>query len=87
MIQNGLHSESQLEWDRVMNPLRAFYSKVVSNSGSDAKVEKGMSEVMGLTMGPPRPPSIPLTIQEMSEIRTLMLDWGWPVPSDNTDRE
>ena len=86
MLLNGLHDKGQAEWDRVMNPLRSFYAKVVSNSGSDAKVEKGMSEVMGLSMGPPRPPSIPLSTQEMSEIRTLMLDWGWPVPHTEADR-
>jgi 4-hydroxy-tetrahydrodipicolinate synthase len=81
MMLEGRYAEAQAEWDRVMDPLRSFYARVVEKSGSDAKVEKGMSEVMGLPMGPPRPPSVPLTPEEMFELRGLMVGWGWPVPS------
>ena len=80
MMLSGRNDEAQTEWERVMVPLRELYARVVERSGSDAKMEKGMSEVMGLPMGPPRPPSIPLTADEMSELRDMMTGWGWPVP-------
>ena len=81
LMESGRYDEAQAEWDRVMDPLREFYARVVDKSGSDAKVEKAMSEVMGLPMGPPRPPSIPLDAEEMTELRELMVGWGWPVPA------
>ena len=80
LMESGRYDEAQAEWDRVMVPLREFYARVVEKSGSDAKVEKAMSEIMGLPMGPPRPPSIALDGGEMSELRALMVRWGWPVP-------
>ena len=40
---------------------------------------KGMSKLMGLDMGPPRPPSLPLDERELAELRAMMIDWGWPV--------
>ena len=81
MMLSGRYDEAQAEWDRVMDPLRELYARIGEKSGSDAKVEKAMSAVMGLPMGPPRPPSIPLTADEMSELREMMAGWGWPVPS------
>ena len=80
LMESGRYAEAQAEWDKVMVSLRAFYARVVEKSGSDAKVEKALAELMGLAMGPPRPPSIPLDTEEMSELRQLMVGWGWPVP-------
>ena len=80
LMEDGRYDEAQVEWDRVMIPLRDFYAGVVAISGGDARVEKGMSEIMGLPMGPPRPPSLPLNDEEMAELRGLMAGWGWPVP-------
>ena len=80
LAEAGMYDEAQAEWDRVMVPLRDFYSKVVQRSGGQSRVEKAMCEIMGLPMGPPRPPSMPLDKEEMAELRALMTSWGWPVP-------
>ena len=80
LMEAGRYNEAQAEWDRVILPLRAFYAKVVKRSGGEGRVEKAMSEIMGLPMGPPRPPSEPLDGREMAELRGLMMGWGWPVP-------
>ena len=79
MLEEGLYDKAQAEWNRVMLPLVEFYGKVTSKNGGDGQVEKAMSETMGLPMGPPRPPSLPLTKEDMSELKSLMTDWGWPV--------
>ncbi len=82
MMVDGRYDEAQAAWDRVMDPLRGFYATVTQRSGGEARVEKGMSEIMGLAMGPPRPPSLPLSGEEMAELRRLMVGWGWPVPGN-----
>ena len=79
LMEAGRYDEAQSEWDRVVEPLKEFRSRVVANSGGDGKTEKAMSEIMGLPMGPPRPPSIPLDDEEMTELRRLMIGWEWPV--------
>tara|TARA_B100000949_G_C13829837_1_gene264025 strand:- start:32 stop:205 length:174 start_codon:yes stop_codon:yes gene_type:complete len=56
-----------------MVPLNEFCPKVTQKSGSDAKIEKGISEIMGLYMGPPRPPSIPLDGRKMAELQPLIV--------------
>lgn len=73
------YDQAQAEWDRFIEPFSRFFRKVVSRSGSDAKVAKGMSKLMGLDLGPPRPPSLPMDEQELAELRSLMISWGWPV--------
>ena len=80
MIEARQYNNAQSEWDRVMLPLRDFYTKVSKKSGGESRVEKAMSEIMGLPMGSPRPPSLPLDVGEMTELRNLMVSWGWPVP-------
>ena len=45
---------------------------------------KGLSKVMGLDLGPPRPPSVAMDDQELDELRRLMIAWGWPVPDSST---
>ena len=79
-MEKGLYDEAQSEWDKVMKPLVKFYGKVTSRNGGEGKVEKAMSEIMGLPMGPPRPPSLPLNPGELAELKALMVSWGWPVP-------
>ncbi len=80
LMEAGRYHEAQAEWDKGIVPFRDFYARAAEKSGGEGKVEKAMSEIMGLPMGPPRPPSIPLDDEEMAELRALMMSWGWPVP-------
>ena len=77
------HCLREAEWDRFVRPFEPFFSKVVDRSGSDAKVAKGMSKIMGMDLGPPRPPSVALDERELAELRALMVGWGWPVPGSS----
>ena len=65
---------------RVLVPLVTFQERILQVSGSDVKVEKTMSEIMGIPMGPPTLPSIGLTPSKMEELRNLMIGFGWPLP-------
>ena len=80
LMREGQYDRAQEAWDRFIKPFSAFFQKVVTASGSDAKVAKGMSQVMGVDLGPPRPPSVPMNAGELAELRALMVGWGWPVP-------
>lgn len=57
----------------------AFHTKVGAKSGGIARVKKGRMEVMGQPVGPMRPPSLPLTQEELDELREIIRSWGWPV--------
>ena len=80
MLNEGLYDKAQIEWDKVMVPFGKFSAKTLAINGGEGKIEKAMSEIMGLPMGPPRPPSLPLNENEMGELKSLMTSWGWPVP-------
>ena len=80
MLNKGLYDKAQIEWDKVMIPFGKFSAKTLAINGGEGKIEKAMSEIMGLPMGPPRPPSLPLNDNEMAELKSLMTSWGWPVP-------
>jgi 4-hydroxy-tetrahydrodipicolinate synthase len=77
MLESGRIDEAQAAWEKVDTPLRNFYAKVTSVSGGQGRVTKGMSEIMGYPMGSCRPPSLPLSPDEMAELRALMVGWGW----------
>ena len=80
LMEQGKYTEAQAEWDSVIPDLRAFYRDVTQVSGGEGRVAKALSEVMGIPVGPPRPPSLPLSDDDMDKLRTMMSGWGWPVP-------
>lgn len=82
LMEEGKYTEAQAEWDRVIPELRAFYRDVTQFSGGEGRVAKGLSELMGVPVGPPRPPSLPLSDDDMDKLRALAIGWGWPVPDD-----
>lgn len=84
LMSQGKYDQAQTEWDRFIVPFDQFFRKVVTRSGSDAKVAKGMSKIMGMDLGPPRLPSVTMDEQELAELRSLMVGWGWPVPDSST---
>ncbi len=81
LLEGGKYDEAQSTWDRVGNPLWDFVERTLKRSGGDGKVEKALNAIMGLSLGPPRPPSVALTDEELAELRGLMIGWGWPVPA------
>ncbi len=79
LLQVGQFEEAETLYHEVMDPLTEFYVKVCKRSGGQGRMDKGMMELMGVPVGASRPPSLPLSAEEMAELRELMLSFGWPV--------
>ena len=82
LMEAHRYDEAQELYDGVNTPLRAFYAKMAERSGGQARVKKGMHKIMGFPMGDSRPPSDPLSDEEMADLRELMVGFGWPVPEN-----
>ncbi len=79
LLESGQYDEAKTLFDRVFTPVWQFHSKVTRQSGGLARVKKGMMALMGYPMGVSRPPSLPLSGEEMAELRELLVSLGWPV--------
>lgn len=79
LLESHRYDEAQALFDRVNRPLRDFHTKLMTKSGGQARMKKGMMALMGHPMGASRPPSEPLSAAEMTELRGLMEGFGWPV--------
>ena len=77
LLETHQYDEAQSLFDKVNNPLRELYAKQIS--GGQARLKKGMMALMGMPMGDSRPPSLPLSDDEMAELRQVLLSLGWPV--------
>jgi len=77
LLENHQYDEAQELFDSVNNPLRELYAKQIS--GGQARLKKGMMALMGMPVGASRPPSLPLSNDEMAELRQVLLSFGWPV--------
>jgi dihydrodipicolinate synthase/N-acetylneuraminate lyase len=80
LLESGQYDRAQAEWDRVYIPLRAFYLRVVGESGGQGRVKKGLMDAIGKSFGASRPPSLPMSPEEMDELRGMLHGFGWPVP-------
>ena len=82
LMESHRYDEAQAFYDRVIKRLRGeFERKLYPISGGQARLKKGLLAVMGHPMGVSRPPSLPLSEEEMAELRALLLSFGWPVPA------
>ena len=79
-LEAGRYDEGQAMWDAISAPLGKFYQKLQERSGGQARLKKGVMNAMGHPVGSMRPPSLPLTDQEMDELRDLLKSFGWQVP-------
>jgi len=75
LLESHQYDEAQELFDSVNNPLRELYAKQIS--GGQARLKKGMMALMGMPMGASRPPSLPLSEDEMAELRQVLLNFGW----------
>ena len=80
LLESGSYDEAEALWKSVSGPIRDFFTKVFDRSGGQARVKKGVMAVMGHPVGSMRPPSEPLSDEEMAELRELLVSFGWPVP-------
>ena len=80
LLEGGRFEEGQAMWDSVCKPTLEFRAKLLVRSGGAARLKKAVTVIMGHPVGAMRPPSLPLTDEEMAELRALLIDLGWPVP-------
>lgn len=79
LLENKEYDDATALVESVDAPLRDFYEKVSSRTGGQGVVKKGIMALMGQHVGASRPPSGPLTLIEMEELRSILLSFGWPV--------
>lgn len=80
LLEAGKFDEGQAVWDEVCKPTVEFRSTTLGDSGGAARLKKAAMAIMGHPAGSMRPPSMPVDEQEMAELRTILVDAGWPVP-------
>lgn len=78
LCEAGRYAEAQALQDRLQVPLGALAAKLNRRSGG-YRMQKGMMEVMGKPVGPPRPPTLPMDDEELAELHDLLAGLGWPV--------
>lgn len=78
LLEAEKYEEAQALEDRVRGPLRAFMAKLAKESGG-YRVNKGLMEVLGRPVGPPRPPTLPLSDDQLAELKEIVKGFGWPV--------
>lgn len=82
LLEAGKYQEGQALFDSVDRPLRKFYSKLEEKSGGQARLKKGIMALMGQPVGASRPPSKPLSENDLVELKDMLLGFGWPVKAD-----
>ena len=81
LLESRQYDDAKKLHDSIRTPdLAALFARVAKRSGGIGQLKKGMMEAMGWPMGPPRPPSLPLSAEELAELREIVRGWGWPVP-------
>ena len=80
LLESQQYDEAQALYDKVNNVLRDLYAKQCEKSGGQARLKKGMMAIMGRPVGTSRPPSDPLSDEDMEEVRQALIGFGWPVP-------
>ena len=80
LMESKRYEEAEALYQHPRTPeMAAFSKKVMAKSGGIARIKKGIMEVVGQPVGPMRPPSLPLTEEEIDELRDIVRSWGWPV--------
>ena len=81
LMESGQYEEAQRLYDSTKTPeAAALAAKIGKRSGGAARMKKGILAVMGQPVGAMRPPSLPLTDEDLDELREVVRGWGWPVP-------
>tara|TARA_B000000460_G_scaffold245076_1_gene216219 strand:+ start:509 stop:1450 length:942 start_codon:yes stop_codon:yes gene_type:complete len=79
-LESGNYDKAQALWESVDIPIQELGKRFHEKSGGQARFKKALMNAMGHRVGHQRPPTLPVTEQEMEELRTLLTRIGWPVP-------
>ena len=76
LLEQGKYNEAEAEQRRVEGALAPWMAKTVSVSGGYRQC-KAMLAAVGRSVGPPRPPTLRCSDEEISEVRGIMAGLGW----------
>ena len=77
LLEAKRYDEAQAQFDRVFSAVSEWTARAASRAGVIRAV-KGKCEAMGVLVGPPRPPGLPVDEQELAEIKSILKGVGWP---------
>jgi 4-hydroxy-tetrahydrodipicolinate synthase len=80
LLEARRYDEAQRLYDSIDVPTWQFYERLALESGGEARMIKGMMEIMGHPCGASRPPTLPMSRAQMAELRQILIAGGWPVP-------
>ena len=76
IIEKGFYDQAKQYSDAVISVIRPWQIKAATKSGG-YRQGKGLLEAIGRSMGPPRPPTLPCTKDEIEEAKQLLKQIGW----------
>ena len=76
LLEKKRYDEAQAKIDRVNDVLGPWRAKTTAVSGG-YRQGKALMAALGRPMGPPRPPTLPATDEEIAEARALVKQLGW----------
>lgn len=82
LCEEKRYDEAQALQDRVHGPIGKFAGKLNKRSGG-YRLQKAMMEAIGKPVGPPRPPTLPLSSEELAELREIMISLDWPLVKES----
>ena len=80
LLESRLYEEAQHLWNTVDELLVDFDLETRKVSGGQARFKKMIMNAMGHEVGEQRPPTLPATDKEMSDLKKLLEGLNWPVP-------
>jgi len=80
LLETKRYDQAQALFESVDIPTIQFYGRAAAESGGEARMVKGIMEIMGHPAGVSRLPTLPLSRAQTAELRHILLEAGWPVP-------
>ena len=80
-LEQKKYNEAQELWDTEESSMKEITAKISANSGGQARMKKALMNVMGHEVGEQRPPTLPISESERSELRSVVIGLGWLDPN------
>jgi 4-hydroxy-tetrahydrodipicolinate synthase len=77
LLEERHYDEAQALYDRINGALRRFEDELARESGG-YRLPKALMEVIERPVGPPRPPTLPLSTEQLHRLHGLMAGLDWP---------
>ena len=76
LLEGGRYDEVQAMHDRARAVMAPWQKKTSARSGGYRQV-KGLMAAVGRPVGPPRPPTLPMSDSELAEAKEIVKELGW----------